>query len=101
MAAKEQQEIRVIAQAIARPDELARVRSVLKDMVVPTRAEKGCITYDLQEVIGDPYRFMFFEIWESEAALEDHTQKPHFQRLIESQTLMAVPLKVIKLKRTM
>jgi quinol monooxygenase YgiN len=68
-------------------------------MLVPTRAEKGCIVYDLHEVLGDPYQFVFFEVWESEAALEAHTRTPHFQELERAQSLLAEPLKITKLRK--
>lgn len=89
----------MIAQAFARPEYVGGVRKTLKDMIAPTRGEKGCIVYDLHEVIGDPYQFVFFEIWESEAALEAHTRTPHFQDLERAQTMMTEPLKVTKLRK--
>lgn len=99
MAAGNASEIRVIAHAFARPEYVGGVRNTLKDMIVPTRAEKGCITYELHEVLGDAYQFVFFEIWESEAALEAHMQTPHFQDLERAQSLMTGPLKVTKLRK--
>jgi quinol monooxygenase YgiN len=50
-------------------------------------------------VIGDPYQFVLFEIWESEAALQAHTRTRHFQELERAQTLMTEPLKITKLRR--
>lgn len=99
MAAGDGTEIRVIAQAFARSENITSVRTVLKNMLVPTRAEKGCIAYDLHEVLGDPHQFVFFEIWESEAALDAHTRTPHFQNLERAQTLLVEPLKITKLRR--
>lgn len=99
MAAGDGSEIRVIAQAFAQPENVTSVRTVLRNMLVPTRAEKGCIAYDVHEVIGDPYQFVFFEVWESEAALEAHTRTRHYQELERAQSLMTEPLKVTKLKR--
>jgi quinol monooxygenase YgiN len=99
MAAGDANEIRVIAQAFARPENVAPVRTALRNMLVPTRAERGCIAYDLHEVLGDPYQFIFFEIWESEGALEDHTRTAHFQELERAQSLMTEPLKVTKLRK--
>ena len=99
MAAGDGKEIRVIAQAFARPENVATVRTVLNNMLVPTRAEKGCIAYDLHEVFGDPYQFVLFEIWESEAVLEAHTRTLHYQDLERAQSLLTEPLKITKLRR--
>jgi quinol monooxygenase YgiN len=99
MASGNGNEIRVIAQAFARSENAGGVRTILKNMLVPTRAEKGCMAYDLHEVIGDPHQFVFLEIWESEAALQAHTRTPHFQDLLRAQSLMTEPLKVTKLRK--
>ena len=99
MTAGNGSEIRVIAQAFAGSENVASVRTVLKNMLVPTRAEKGCVTYDLHEVLGDPHQFAFFEIWASEAALEAHTRTPHYQDLERAQSLLTEPLKITKLRR--
>jgi quinol monooxygenase YgiN len=99
MAAGDGTEIRVIAQALARPENVAAVRTALTNMLAPTRAEKGCILYDLHEVIAEPYQFVFFEIWENAAALEAHIRTPHFQNLERAQSLMTEPLKITKLRK--
>ena len=100
MPGEEGNEIRVIAWAFARAEHLANVRQVLKKMLAPTRAEKGCILYELHEVIGDPCQFVFFEIWESAVALDAHTRTPHFQELQRAQTLLTEPLKITKLRKS-
>ena len=99
MATGDGKEIRVIAQAFARSENVAAVLTVLKNMLIPTRAEKGCIAYDLHVVLGDAYQFVFFEIWESEAALEAHARTPHYQALELAQSLMTEPLKITKLRK--
>jgi quinol monooxygenase YgiN len=99
MPAEDAKEIRVIAEIVARSENVASVRTVLKNMLVPTRAEKGCIAYDLHEVLGDPHQFVFFEIWKSKAALEAHTRTPHFRELERAQSLLTEPLKITKLRR--
>lgn len=99
MTAEDGNEIRVIAQAFARPENVAAVRTLLENMLAPSRTEKGCIAYDLHEVLGDPHQFVFLEIWQSEAALDAHTRTPHFQGLERAQSLLTEPLKVTKLRR--
>jgi quinol monooxygenase YgiN len=54
-----------------------RVRQLLQALVGPTRAETGCINYDLHESPERPGEFMFHESWTSVAALEAHLQTRH------------------------
>jgi quinol monooxygenase YgiN len=37
----------------------------LRNLVEPTRAEEGCINYDLYRSVEDLGTFMFYENWES------------------------------------
>ena len=73
-------EIRVIARAVARKGKEDQLRALLQGMLVPTRAEKGCISYQLYESDAAG-RFYFDETWESQAALDKHISTPHFNRL--------------------
>ncbi len=92
-------EIRVIAQAFTGPENVAAVRTALKNVVVPTRAEKGCIGYDLQRGARRSKSVLFFEIWESEVALEAHTRTVRFQELERAQPLMTQPIKITKFRK--
>ncbi|WDR05299.1 antibiotic biosynthesis monooxygenase [Devosia rhodophyticola] len=42
-----------------------------------TRAEPGCIHYDLCASVTDPERVVFVERWNSRAALDAHLASPH------------------------
>ena len=39
--------IRIVARVIAKPESVDQVRSILSDLVEPTRNESGCISYEL------------------------------------------------------
>jgi quinol monooxygenase YgiN len=41
------------------------------------RAEPGCIRYDMHRAAGDDDRFILFEQWESQEALDAHDVAPH------------------------
>ena len=49
-----------------------RARTVLRGVLLPTRQEQGCLTYDLHQSVTDPTEFMFYEAWESQEALDAH-----------------------------
>jgi len=78
------EQVTVIARARAKSGFEKRVREELERMLVPTRAEAGCIHYDLHESPADPRDFMFHETWQSLSHLEAHRQTPHIKRMREA-----------------
>ncbi|MEM9399995.1 MAG: putative quinol monooxygenase [Verrucomicrobiota bacterium] len=73
----------VIARIQAKPDTIEIVREELKALVNPTMKEEGVINYDLHQDKDDPTIFMFHENWETEAALEKHSQSAHLKAFRE------------------
>ena len=69
----------VIAHIRAKAGHEARVREVLLGLIAPTRAEAGCINYDLHVSQDDPRQFVFYENWASESHLEAHANSPHLR----------------------
>ena len=51
-------------------------------MVAPTRAEPGCVNYDLHRLQNDPSRFVLYEGWQSTDALAEHMTLPHFVKML-------------------
>jgi quinol monooxygenase YgiN len=45
------------------------------------RAEKGCLTYELNRDAKGESRYLVYERWENLAALEAHIKSPHFLEL--------------------
>jgi quinol monooxygenase YgiN len=73
-------EVRVIARFVARSGRENQLRALLQGMLAPTRAESGCKLYELYES-DSKGRFYFYEMWESQAALDQHAAGPHFKHL--------------------
>lgn len=91
-------EVRVIARSVARRGKENQLREFLRGMLVPTRAESGCKLYELYESDSNG-RFYFYEIWESQAALEQHAASPHFKHLEQTiGELVQEPFEVSILK---
>lgn len=67
----------VIAQIRTKAGQRERLRQVLFGLVTPTRAEAGCVTYDLHESNTEPGLFVFYETWKAEADLDAHFQTAH------------------------
>ena len=60
---------------------LARFREIAPHYVALTRAEAGCIAYDLAEDLCDAGMFRVSELWASEAHLRAHLAAPHMAEL--------------------
>lgn len=69
--------IRVIARLTSKPETVAETRAALEGFVEPTRAEAGCIVYELMQNNADPTDFTFYEEWESDETLDAHLLMPH------------------------
>jgi quinol monooxygenase YgiN len=67
----------VIAEGKAKPGKEDDLRRQLQALLAPTRAEQGCVQYDMHESVDDPGRFVFFERWTTREALDEHLQMPH------------------------
>ena len=75
----------VVARIVAKPESVEVVREGLTSLLEPTRAEAGCILYELMQNRSDPTDFTFYEEWTDEASLNAHGAAPHlrstFQKL--------------------
>jgi quinol monooxygenase YgiN len=67
----------VIARLKAAAGQQTRLRQELHRLVAPTRAEAGCVRYELHESPAEPGDFMFYEVWRSATDLDAHFQTPH------------------------
>ena len=72
----------VIARLKAKSGREGDLADLCRGLVEPTRAEKGCITYDLHRSHDDPGLFMFTESWESRPLWEDHMKSPHLAAFV-------------------
>lgn len=92
-------EVRVIARFVAHKGKEDELRSLLQGMLVPTRAEPGCKSYDLYES-DSRGRFYLWEVWDSQAALDQHAATPHFRHLQQgAEKLIKEPFELNILKR--
>ncbi len=73
--------VTVVAKLVAKNGLESRVKSELLKMVEETVKEDGCLNYDLHISLDDPRVFLFYENWESKAALDKHMQTAHFLHL--------------------
>lgn len=75
----------VIAKLKAKSGREAQLQELLQSLIAPTRAEKGCLMYDLHRSHDEPGLFIFDESWESRPLWDDHMASPHLQVFGEKQ----------------
>jgi quinol monooxygenase YgiN len=64
---------------IAKEGAEEKMKALLSAMVKPSKAEDGCIFYEIFQYENNPRKFMAVETWRDEAALEGHKNSPHYK----------------------
>lgn len=88
----------MVVQFQAAPGRESELREQLLALVTPTRAEDGCLQYDLHVDEADPTRLAFYEVWASKAHHAAHDASPHVQAFrTVRDALLADPATVTRL----
>lgn len=69
----------IVANITAKTDKIDLVRAELEKLIPITRAEKGCMNYDLHQDNENPAHFLFYENWESRELWQTHMNAQHLQ----------------------
>ena len=67
----------IVANIIAKEDKIELVKAELLKLIDVTRAEDGCINYDLHQDNENPAHFLFFENWTSRELWQQHMGNKH------------------------
>ncbi len=67
----------IVANIQAHPDKIDMVKAELERLISITRAEEGCIQYDLHQDNENSARFLFYENWESRELWQAHMNATH------------------------
>ena len=87
--------ITVVARIKAKPGMENEVKDFLAELLAPTRAEKGCLQYDLHESQEEKGIFLFYENWASRDALDRHLQSQHITAAFDrAPALLAEPVRM-------
>ena len=76
----------IVADITVAPDKIDLVKGELEKLVPLTRAEAGCLQYDLHQDNVDPAHFLFYENWESRELWQDHMASEHitaYRKVVE------------------
>ena len=70
-------ELFIIARFHARPGREGEVEAAIREVSVPTRAEPGCLGYQVFRGTRDRALFFIQSRWQDEAAFDHHADLPH------------------------
>jgi quinol monooxygenase YgiN len=90
-----EKKVTVVARIKAKPGLEEKVKQELLSLVPQTRAEAGCINYDLHRHSEDPSVFMFYENWVTKRDLDEHLEMPYLRAFkAKAAELLAEPLDI-------
>lgn len=85
----------VVARCRAKPGLEAAVKEEILSLVAPTRAEPGCLNYDLHQAQADPALFLLYENWRSRKDLDEHLAMPYLAAFLgKAEKLLAEPVDI-------
>ena len=88
-------QVTVVAKIKAKEGMQEQVKAELSALLAPTRAEEGCLGYDLHQSADDPASFLFYENWAGPEALGAHAKSAHLLGFRDkAKDLLAAPLEV-------
>ncbi len=67
----------ILAHVTAEPHAIEFVEAELQELIAITRAEEGCLQYDLHRDNDNPAHFVFYENWASRELWQKHMSAPH------------------------
>lgn len=90
----------VVAEAQAKAGQEDALRAAFLRCIDPTRAESGCVQYDLHEDTEKPGHFIMFERWTSRQALDEHLKTPHLTEFLGLlPSLLECPIRIVTLDK--
>ena len=90
-------ELFVFARFHARPGHESAVAEILRDVLAPSREERGCLSIHAFRSVRDPRLFYIHSRWTDGAAFDRHAGLPHTVRFVERvEPLVDHPLDVTR-----
>ncbi|MEO1513730.1 MAG: putative quinol monooxygenase [Bacteroidota bacterium] len=71
------QKLTIVARILAKEEKRELVQSELLKLIDITRAEEGCLNYDLHQDNENPNLFLFYENWTSRDLWQKHMGNTH------------------------
>ncbi len=74
--------VMLIAKNTLKPGTEQDFLALAREMTAKTRAEAGCISYELVQDQADPLVYFFIEKYADQNAVQAHRETPHFKALV-------------------
>ena len=74
----------ISARVSIKPEKVDAFIAATKDLIEKSRAEEGCVSYSLYQDPQDKTKFLFFEEWKNQAAVDFHFATEHFKKFGET-----------------
>jgi quinol monooxygenase YgiN len=78
------QKLTIVARILAKAEKRDLVKSELLKLISITRAEQGCMNYDLHQDNENKNLFLFYENWESRELWQIHMQNSHLAEYMKA-----------------
>jgi quinol monooxygenase YgiN len=83
------EKIVLVARLKVRADAVEAAKRLALGIVADSRAEDGCLNYDVHQAVDDPTVFIWHETWKDRAALENHFELPYFKEFYDAAGKLA------------
>ena len=77
-------QLTIIARILAKEEKRDLVKAELVKLIESTRAEEGCINYDLHQDNKNKNLFLFYENWESRELWQNHMNNPKLAEYLKA-----------------
>ena len=74
--------IEAVSKLFAKEDKIDELISVFKEMIEPTKKEKGYILYEMYQDEKNPSTLIVLEQWETKEDFDNHCISGHFERIV-------------------
>lgn len=92
--------LNVVAIMQAKPGKEAQLHTLLQAALPHFQQEPGCQAYALLVDLEDPTRFVSYERWDDEAALQAHMKAPTLTNAMPAlEKILAEPMQQIRLNQ--
>ena len=86
--------VTIVVPIHAKPARREQVKAALVELAAKSRQETGNMFYVPHETLGDPNKFIIYERWADQAALDFHMEQAYLKEFLEaSATLLSEPVK--------
>ena len=78
------QKLTIVARILAKEEKRELVKNELLKLIEVTRAEEGCINYDLHQDNENENLFMFYENWTNKELWQTHMNNAHLAEYMKA-----------------